>query len=219
MSPKYYAKALLRPRYREGFLLTLPRNAKILDVGCGNNSPWLTKKILPGCEYTGVDVGDYNQAKPNLADRYVLTTAAEFPAAIAGLGPRFDAVISSHNIEHCDDRAATLQAMVSVLKPGGRLYLAFPSEASVHFPRRTGTLNYYDDPTHTTVPPALGDLRRNLQSDGLRILFSAEQYRPPAMWLLGWMRERSSAREDRVVAGTWAYHGFESILWAQRPQA
>ena len=133
-------KKILRNRGKISFISQLRENCSILDIGCGNNSPYLVKSILPNCKYTGLDIGDYNQQKPNLADSYVITTPENFASSISGLGQKFDAVISSHNLEHCNHRASTLLAMTSVLKPGGRLYLSFPSEKSTIFPSRHGTL-------------------------------------------------------------------------------
>jgi hypothetical protein len=49
---------------------------------------------------------------------------------------RMDAVISSHNLEHCDDPAAVRDSMVVALRPGSSLFLAFPCEESVRVPRR-----------------------------------------------------------------------------------
>jgi hypothetical protein len=68
----------IRPNGKIDFLSSLPNNASILDVGCGNNSPYRTKRIVPNCVYTGIDVGDYNQTKPNKADGYIITSPENF---------------------------------------------------------------------------------------------------------------------------------------------
>lgn len=39
---------------------------KILDVGCGNRSPQLTKKYFPYCEYHGIDREIYNLTETDL---------------------------------------------------------------------------------------------------------------------------------------------------------
>ena len=76
----------------------------ILDVGCGNNSPFHTKTVLPNCNYYGIDICDHNQTKPLLADLYIITTPDNFSFEISKYSNHFDAVISNHNLEHCDDR-------------------------------------------------------------------------------------------------------------------
>jgi SAM-dependent methyltransferase len=124
----------------------------LLDVGCGNNAPYITKTLFPLFHYTGIDVADYNQSSPNLADQYIVTTPEQFHENIVKLG-KFDCVVSSHNLEHVDEREKTLVAMISAVKNGGYIFLAFPTEASVHFPSRKKTLNYFDDPTHKESPP------------------------------------------------------------------
>lgn len=46
-------------RGKGGFLKTLPRGSTLLDVGCGNGSPYWFKANRPDLYYVGLDVGDY----------------------------------------------------------------------------------------------------------------------------------------------------------------
>ena len=207
--------SVLRPHRKIDFLNRLPSKFEILDVGCGSNSPYLVKSLFPDCIYTGIDIDDYEQTKPNLADNYVIVDRDRFQDSVLAFGKKFDAVISSHNLEHCDNRDETLDAMMTVLKDGGRLYLSFPTEKSVTFPSREGCLNYYDDPTHKSVPPDFGAIIDTLSRKGFSILYSVKRYQPPLFWTLGLMSEPLSKRLGRMQ-GTWEYYGFESIIWAQK---
>jgi SAM-dependent methyltransferase len=206
---------LFRPHRKIDFLNRLPSKCEILDVGCGSNSPYLVKSLFPDFIYTGIDVEDYRQTKPNLADHYVLVDRHRFSESVLAFGKKFDAVISSHNLEHCDNRDGTLDAMMTVLKDGGRLYISFPSETSVTFPSREGCLNYYDDPTHKSVPPDFDAIVDLLSRKGFSILYSVKRYQPPFFWTLGLVSEPISKRLGRMQ-GTWEYYGFESIIWAQK---
>src|SRR5215475_6001912 len=102
--------SLFRRHRKLDFLNRLPRRFEVLDVGCGLDSPYLVKSLFPDCIYTGIDVSDYRQTKPNLADQYVIVDSSCFSRGIRAFGKKFDAVISSHNLEHCEDRDATLNA-------------------------------------------------------------------------------------------------------------
>jgi SAM-dependent methyltransferase len=206
----------LRKKGKISFLLNQDENCSILDVGCGNNSPYLIKSILPNCKYTGIDVGDYNQKKLNLADKYILTTPVNFPKSILSLGCKFDVIISSHNLEHCDDRSATLLAMLKVLKPGGSLYISFPSERTTNFPKRKGTLNYYDDETHRDLPPNFNELVEQIISNDFKIEFSVKSYQPTLLRIIGFAFEPLSRIKNTVFLGTWEFYGFESIIWAKK---
>lgn len=206
----------LRPRGKQAFLHSLPRGARVLDVGCGNNSPREAKIQRPDLFYTGLDVGDYNQQDSlRYADAYVVVPPAGFADAIAAHAGQMDAVISSHNLEHCDDPAAVLDAMVGALRPGGRLFLAFPCEASVRFPRRRGTLNFFDDATHRAVPrwdAVMGAFRR----PELTLECATARYRPMLLACLvlepmGWL-----TRRNMPAGSTWALYGFETIIWVRR---
>lgn len=208
----------MRSRHKGDFVKSLPQGARTLDVGCGNNSPAIFKFWRPDLYYVGIDVGDYNQVvDPGIhANEYVVCAPAEFSATIGRYKGQMDAVVSSHNLEHCDDPDATLAAMVSALRPGGMLYLSFPCEASVNFPRRGGCLNFFDDNTHQRVPSWQGTLD-TLVSHGCRIEFSTKRHRPFPLWLKGLLYEPLSMvrRQTMSDGSTWALYGFESIIWAQ----
>ena len=64
------------------------------------------------------------------------------------------------------------------------MYLAFPSEKTIDFPSRNGTLNFYDDPTHIFLPDYSKIIKR-LEENGMRILFSRKQYKPIYYRIMG----------------------------------
>lgn len=196
------------------------RSAKILDVGCGNGSPRRVKMVVPDCYYVGIDVADYNNTNATLAyaDEYLLFEPERFAEGIAGLNLKFDAVLSKHNIEHCNHPKETLAAMCGRLKKGGRLYLAFPSEASADFPSRKGTLNFYDDPTHRWLPK-YDDVIQQLKANSMEIVFASKQYKPPVFHILGGAMEPISRWKKKALIGiTWAYWGFETVIWAEKKE-
>jgi SAM-dependent methyltransferase len=202
------------------FLESLKKNSTILDVGCGNNSPFYTKTLCPSCYYIGIDVGDHHQAgdPKTIADEYIIVISELFAEAIESMSGRADIVISAHNLEHCEEPKRVLTAMARALKPGGRLYLSFPCEASVSFPKRRGSLNFFDDATHR-VPPDWRTCLQTLSDEGCKFTFKAPRYRPWRQFLQGMLRERESKEANKVESdgSTWAYYGFESIIWAYKP--
>ncbi len=200
---KTNVKYIIRPQGKYSFLRKIDCCGKILDVGCGNNSAFAIKSIFPRFHYTGVDIGDYNQTKPNLADNYILTEPERFSLEIGKFVCCFDAVVSSHNIEHCDDRPSTMKAMLDAVRVGGLIYLSFPCEASVNFPCRMGTLNYYDDGTHRGVPPNFDEMLLTLKEDNFEVIFSSRNYRPLLLRILGFLYEPFSRLQSRVLLGTW----------------
>jgi len=212
----YKMKKILRPNGREDFISNLPNGANLLDVGCGNNSPFKTKIINNSLIYTGLDIGDYNQTTPNLADKYILSTPEEFALTISKMTNSFDAVISSHNLEHCDDRQATLIAMLDSIKVGGRLFISFPSERSVEFPSRGGTLNYFDDPTHKLKPPSYAEVIQTIISKGFEIQFQSPNYSPVMSRFLGFILEPLSRLRNQVMFATLAFYGYETIIIAKK---
>lgn len=209
------------PRYKWGkqaFLLKLNgKKAKILDIGCGNDSPIYTKRLCRDCYYVGVDVGDYNQSKQSIdmADEYRVFTPEDFANGIDTLDTNFDAVISSHNIEHCNKPIETLQAMCRRLKAGGKLFLSFPNSDSVNFPHRQGTLNFYDDSTHIYLPD-FNKIQQVLQDQEFTIIKAIKSYKPVYYWFWGGVSEIFSRRQKKILRGTWAFWGFESVIVAEK---
>jgi SAM-dependent methyltransferase len=179
------------------------------------------KTHRPDCYYIGLDVGDYNQdaRSKDFADEYVLTKPDQFPSAILRFQNQMDAVISNHNLEHCDAPVDVLAAMIKCLKPGGRLYLATPCEESVRFPKRKGTLNFFDDHTHKTVIN-WGETISKIAQEGLAVEFLAKRYRPLPLATIGILLEPGSAllRKLAPASTTWSLYGFESVIWAYRPK-
>lgn len=203
------------------FIDSLPSKSRVLDIGCGNNSPIRFKTHRPDCYYIGLDVGDYKQNahSKDFADEYILTEPDHFASAILHFQHQVDAVISSHNLEHCEAPGEVLSAMLKCLKPGGRFYLATPCEESVRFPKRQGTLNFFDDPTHRTVINWEETISK-IALERLAIEFSAKRYRPVPLVAAGILLEPVSALLRKVGPHytTWSLYGFESVIWAYRPK-
>ncbi|WP_407448460.1 class I SAM-dependent methyltransferase [Fibrobacter sp.] len=206
---------LLDYRNKIEFISKLPNNARILDVGCGNNSPKITKFIKPKSYYVGVDIGDYNQDKGSLeaADEYLLCPPEQFSDTILSANGDFDAVISAHNIEHCNSPFDTLTAMCTKVRKGGKLFMAFPSERSVNFPSRKGTLNFFDDKSHIYLPE-FKKILNHIEDSGFEIIYNNSSYRPLGMRLVGMIKDRII--KDRVTGFTWPHYGFEAIIWAKK---
>ena len=207
----------IKDRDKEFYIRQFKKGDMVLDVGCGNNSPIMTKNIAGDIYYVGVDIGDYNNAKESIeqADEYILSTPEDFYKTIRSIDHLFDYAIWSHNIEHCNYPMETLDAICDRLKPGGKLYLSCPSEKSVKLPHRKGTLNFYDDPSHIYLP-IFKDIISRFNDNGMKIIFAAKQYRTVKLIILGLINEIKSRKQDKVLVGTWALWGFETLIWAEK---
>ena len=207
----------VNPWGKMNFISELPFRARVLDVGCGNHSPLLTKKRRPDIYYVGLDISDCRQSGDSIvkADRYLLTGSEQLAAAIEALSTDFDAVISAHNLEHCIAPLAVLQAMLDRLLKGGRLYLSFPCEQSLNFPSRQGCLNFFDDPTHNK-PPEYERVLQVIRENGFELKFATARYRPWLKFMIGLVEEPMSGFFRKRLNGTWALYGFESVICAER---
>lgn len=208
----------LRPHGKEAFLRGLSPRSRVFDIGCGNDSPMRAKRVNPEIHYVGLDIGDYYQSSGSLAhaDEYIVTPPEDFAAAIEARRSSVDAIVSSHNLEHCAEPERVLRAMCNALVPGGRMYLSFPAEASKRLPRRPkNTLNFFDDPTHRTTPDLAATLD-TLKRSGMVIEFEAVRHRPWIPAAVGVLLEPVSILTGRAMpfGTTWALYGFETVIWA-----
>ena len=199
------------------FIEQLPANAKLLDIGCGNNSPYHTKLLRHDLFYIGLDITDYNQeVNPHShSDRYIVVPAEKFISEIDKFNNSVDAIISSHNIEHCDNQTQMLQSMAGALKIGGTIFISFPCEKSWTFPSRKGTLNFFDDPTHKHIP-SFDNIVSILKENNIALNVSIKRHRPIYHFIRGLIKEPLSIWRKQVMGGTWALYGFESIIWGRR---
>lgn len=147
-------------------------------------------------------------------DDYIITTPEKFADNLLLLGT-FDAITISHTLEHCFDWQAVVTNVSECLVPGGKLFLSFPSSSSLNFPSRKGTLNFRDDPTHVDVIK-LVDCEKTLKDCKLKITVKHQNYRPLFWWIYGAINEFKSKKQKRVLKGTWAYWGFETVMWAKK---
>ena len=215
---KHLISSWLRRFGKQSFIKKLSPRATILDVGCGGSQVLVVKTFQPHCRYIGIDIQDFRQSdEAKLAmDEYLIVNPDEFPDSIKNLGQQFDAVICAHNLEHVNDRNGTLAAMFNVVKPGGRIYLSFPTEKSVDFPKRGKGLNYYADKTHKDLPPNFDEVVSKLRDSGFTIDFASRRYRPIILFLVGLSLEPYSRIKQRTQIGTWELYGFEAVINATK---
>jgi len=160
------------------FLRSLPLGAKVLDVGAGDGGLSIFKKwpsparpdlrlyafsIEKGArfaDYDGFEIGDWNKTKPVFD------------------GMQFDAVVCANFIEHIDQPASLFTWAASALKPNGRIYVEWPSDASRFCPTLPQLAeigfgcvigNYFDDPTHRKHLPSTGFVKRHLRRRGFAV--------------------------------------------------
>jgi SAM-dependent methyltransferase len=144
---------------------------RILDVGCGNNSPSVTKRWFPGCHYTGADIQRYNLgAEDDAAMDAFYLLGADGTGYDALPEASYDFVILNHVLEHVKDPARTVAALCSKLKPGGYIWIAFPSLRSLSLPSSEDeTLQFCDDPTHVYLPD-VREVANVLLANGVKVL-------------------------------------------------
>lgn len=200
------------------FFRCLPQDAKLLDFGAGNGSLQIYRH-WPGprrpdiamyaysleydeafSKYDGYEIGRFEQSPPNFS------------------GIKFDALYASHVIEHLESVPAFVNWAASRLTDQARIYIEWPSEASLALPTKDEfnkhgidlmISNFRDDRTHIGIPSRdyVGELF-------LKVGFITESegiIRFP--WLEELYMSHADAHQDNPAIKLSAY--WSRTLWAQ----
>jgi SAM-dependent methyltransferase len=196
------------------------RAVTILDVGCGNHSPALTKRYFPMATYHGLDRVDYNiddVDRTALDALYRVDLDADTLETIPD--DTFDLIIVNHVVEHLRDPASVVAALCRKLRPEGHIYLEFPSLRSLGLPSMEGTNQFCDDPTHVYLPDPYV-LANALLANGVRVLDGGTRRDPfrvlasPIFWSMNLARLLVGRR--RRSRGLWDANGFAFYLFGVR---
>ncbi len=190
---------------------------EILDVGCGNHSVGYFRALYPEARYTGLDREEYETSEADLRSMDAfLRIDLETGSLDAIPDGHFDLVVAAHVIEHLRNGIEVAAALGEKLRPGGVLYLAYPRAESVDFPHRSGSLNFFDDPTHVTVIRT-DALRAALETAGLRIELSGVHRSARSLGLM--LVKVAASPLLGGVSGPmlWPLYGFEELTVAFRP--
>ncbi len=139
------------------FYKKTPIDARFLDVGAGsgNLSFWKGwgKPVRNDIKMYGVDVRDAEHK-----NNYVNFQVADVEKTGLGFNDGFfDIIFLSHVLEHFNNPEYVLKEIRRVTKPGGRIYIEFPSPVTVYYPTREDFLkkgfevsitNFFDDVSH-----------------------------------------------------------------------
>jgi len=164
-SEGYYSDLVDSTIYNENKMVTvnkvislLPKEGKILDLGCFNG--YILEKIneLGNYELYGLDAS--TAAVEACQDKGLNVSLVDLESGIPFEDNTFDAVIGLEIIEHLADTDFFLNEINRVLKTNGKLILSTPNALSL--PRRIMTLfgiNPYFEASFSFPPNMAGHLR------------------------------------------------------------
>ena len=108
--------------------IPVPRNMRLLDVGCGGGYFLRIAKRLGAIEQ-GVEPSEYAAGIAQQQGLNVFCGTLEEFAATNIDSAKFDVVTANHVIEHVPNPVETLQAMKQLLAPNGFIWIAVPNAA------------------------------------------------------------------------------------------
>jgi SAM-dependent methyltransferase len=209
-----YFYYIFSAKSKERFVSLIKKQGNIFDIGCGPISPYLIHNIRPDLKYTGIDIEDHSLNHERFIERIVVVSPNKFSEKINNYKDNFDGVVCTHNLEHCDDWRSTTNSIINCLKKGGFGYFSFPCEASINFPSRKGTLNFFDDPTHNKPIPFTEFCEILTNEHDVKIIYHNQRYRPIIMSIIGVVIDPIFRLFNRVapLRLSWALYGFETVI-------
>jgi SAM-dependent methyltransferase len=146
---------------RTAFLKTLRADAVVADIGAGDGSLSVFRK-WPEPARNDLRLHAYSIEKGRLFDDFDSFEISDWNAAPPRFGnTRFDAVVCAHFIEHVQEPTSFVRWAVDSVRPGGRIYLEWPSPHSLDLPplhamKAAGMplviSRFDDDATHRALP-------------------------------------------------------------------
>lgn len=142
-------------------------NKKMLDVGCGDYSPYYTQTIFPKADYWGIDINGKFSTFFKEKHKFLKVNVENEPLPFKE--STFDIVVVSHVLEHLRNVHGVIKECYRILKPGGLIYTEAPSPISIILPSMDGTLNFYDDMSHIR-PFTKTSLKKLLSSHNFKVI-------------------------------------------------
>ena len=146
---------------RTAFLKNLPYGREVVDIGAGDGSLSVFLS-WPAPERNDLELHAYSIEKGASFDKFRSYELSDWNLAPPEFNGRtFDAIVCAHFIEHIADPVSFVEWAARKLNPGGRVYLEWPSPASLALPSRTELdalgvpvmiSNFHDDATHRDLP-------------------------------------------------------------------
>jgi len=200
---------------------------RVLDVGCGNHSPRITKRYLPDCVYHGLQKSRWNldEGDDRSIDRLYEVDLDDRSGPDTVPDAAYDAVICSHVLEHLRAPGRALALLARKVAPGGVLYVETPTARSLRLPRAEngwmgfrGCLNFRDDETHVK-PVDPRTVVEVLRGAGLGVRGPAPRWMWRRVLLLPFYCAGCLATKGFVPASVlWDVTGFACYVIGIKPQ-
>ncbi|NIZ00339.1 class I SAM-dependent methyltransferase [Thalassospira lucentensis] len=206
----------------ERLIKHLPRNAKVLDVGCGQGQICdIIFRLRSDIKVHGTDKTEPKRVPNQLSFRTCNFEHEKIPFEANS----FDLVICQHVIEHLYNSVNLFGELVRVAKCGGNIFVEAPSDHSLWFSFPWAQnwrliMSYYDDPTHVGRPWTPQGLYRlglfwGVRPESAKYEFSLVKliFFIPLM-LIGWLRKNP----DLIVSTWWQATGWVCFSTFTKPE-
>lgn len=99
-------------------------NQKILEIGCGLGD---LLNVLDRCGHNGIGIDTSKDAINYVNKELQLINFKAINSDIDSINDKFDIVIASEVIEHCEDDFGLIVSMLNRIKPTGKLIITIPA--------------------------------------------------------------------------------------------
>ncbi len=119
-------------RHLAAFIDNLPKNARVLDIGCGSGrAVRIIQSLRPDISVEACDINDVREFLPSGVPFIICSgdeVSGKYPAA------HFDGILCQHVIEHLAVPMGLAEGMHAILKSGGRVFIETPNWTRLFIP-------------------------------------------------------------------------------------
>lgn len=190
------------------------QGGKLLDIGCGNHSPYKAKSANKSIYYVGVDIDKYciDDSDLKASDEiYFFEVEDYFEKINSEINHSFNYIICTHVIEHLPDKEILFKTIKQKLAKDGKCLITTPNINSINFPSTVNTLNYYDDKTHQGMPVTFQQIYDLCIKNNLCLSMFRLRNKSLLSYVLGFILEPFRILLKRSLPFTWNYWGFEDL--------
>lgn len=193
---------------------------RVLDIGCGNNSPSVFKRWFPNAIYHGVDIQEYNLSDDDrvLMDCFTVVRPEQNYRSV--ISESFDWIVCNHVLEHMQAPYDRVNELCGMLRRNGLMYCAFPSVESLRMPSAQGTLQFCDDKTHVFLP-SITDVANILLRNQIHVIYGGRRRDSlrvlVSLPLFAWQMVRRLLGHKMHARGLWPIYGFEASVVGVKP--
>lgn len=114
---------VIYPRMWDRVIQSVPRESRVLDLGCGVGKLLYRLKVQRGCQVKGID---HSPVAARIGGEHGIDIEVADIRALSHLGECWDIILATEVLEHLDDPGNLVRTARTYMNPGGTCFFSVP---------------------------------------------------------------------------------------------